>query len=102
MLGWFTVGLWTQILVVHVLRTYKMPIIQSNASLKVYLSTSISGIFGLIIPFTPLGGLLNMARLPVSFYYFLVFVLALYILSVQLLKKLYIRLFRKWFISDIY
>lgn len=95
--GWFTVGILTQTLIFHIARTHKIPVIQSNASFKVYLSSMITLIFGLIVPITPLGNVYKMGKLPASFYYFLIFILFMYCLSVQMLKKLYIYLFRSWF-----
>ena len=95
--GWFTIGVLTQTLVCHIARTHKIPILQSNASFKVYLSTIATLIFGLILPFIPLGKIYGMVELPLSFYYFLIFTLIAYCLTVQLLKRLYIFLFQAWF-----
>lgn len=95
--GWFTVGILTQTLVCHIMRTHKVPVLQSNASSKVYLSTIVTLIFGLILPFLSLGKIYNMKELPTSFYYFLAIILVTYCLSAELLKKLYIARFKSWF-----
>lgn len=95
--GWFTVGILTQTLVVHVMRTHKVPVLQSNASWKVYLSTIATLVFGLILPFLSLGKVYNMKELPTSFYYFLAIILVTYCLSAELLKKLYLVRFKAWF-----
>lgn len=95
--GWFTVGVLTQTLVVHIMRTHKVSVLQSNASGKVYFSTIAALIFGLILPFLSLGKIYNMKELPASFYYFLAIILVTYCLSVELLKKLYIAQFKSWF-----
>lgn len=95
--GWFTVGLLTQTLVCHFMRTHLLPVIQSNASCKVYFSTGITLVFGLIVPFLSLGKVFNMKELPASFYYFLALILFAYCLSAELLKKVYIAQFKSWF-----
>lgn len=95
--GWFTVGLLTQTLIFHFVRTPKIPIFQSNASCKVYLSTLATLIFGLTVPMTPLAHVYSMVDLPISFYYFLITILLMYCATVQLLKSIYIFVFRSWF-----
>ena len=95
--GWFTVGILTQTLVCHILRTHRVPVLQSNASCKVYLSTGTTLIFGLLVPFLPLGKVFNMKVLPTSLYYFLFATLVSYCLSAELLKKVYAAYFKSWF-----
>ncbi|ADP10747.1 magnesium-translocating P-type ATPase [Erwinia sp. Ejp617] len=53
--GWFVEGLLSQTLVVHMLRTQKIPFIQSRAALPVMLMTGLVMAMGLLIPFSPLG-----------------------------------------------
>ena len=84
-------------LVCHILRTHRVPVLQSNASYKVYLSTGTTLIFGLLVPFLPLGKVFNMKVLPTSFYYFLFATLVSYCLSAELLKKVYVAYFKSWF-----
>lgn len=97
--GWFTVGLLTQTLICHIARTHRIPVIQSNASFNVYLSTITTLVFGLVLPHMPLGETFSMTKLTVDFYYFLIFILITYCVSVQLLKAFYIYLFNSWFTS---
>lgn len=76
-----------------------MPVFQSNANTKVYISTAICLYLGLIAPFLPLGAIYKMAKLPVDFYYFLLSVLAAYCVTVQLGKTVYLAIFKSWFVS---
>jgi len=89
--GWFVESMWTQTFVIHMLRTPKIPFIQSRASLPLIL-ISFSGIAALtIIPFTTLGTTLGLAALPLAFFPWLLLTIAMYTLLVTVFKKVYIR-----------
>ena len=60
--GWFIEGLLSQTLVVHMLRTQKIPFIQSTAALPVLLTTGLVMALGIYIPFSPLGAWLACSR----------------------------------------
>ena len=60
--GWFIEGLLSQTLVVHMLRTQKIPFIQSTAALPVLLTTGLVMALGIYIPFSPLGARLACSR----------------------------------------
>lgn len=65
--GWFIEGLLSQTLVVHMLRTQKIPFIQSRATLPVLLTTAAIMAIGIYIPFSPLGAMVGLEPLPLSF-----------------------------------
>lgn len=94
--GWFVEGLLTQTLIVHMIRTAKLPFIQRNASWQVILGTSLVVAVGIIIPYTPLGYVLSMQPLPGIYYPFLCCVLVGYFGLTQAVKFMYIRLFKEW------
>ncbi|WP_270995237.1 magnesium-translocating P-type ATPase [Listeria seeligeri] len=94
--GWFVVGLLTQTLVVHMIRTEKIPFIQSRATAPVMISTLIVMSLGLIIPFTGFGHSIGFVSLPGSYFPWLVLVLVGYMATMQVVKTLYIRKFREW------
>ncbi|ATS18955.1 magnesium-translocating P-type ATPase [Parathermosynechococcus lividus PCC 6715] len=94
--GWFVEGLLSQTLVVHMLRTARVPFFQSWPSLPVLLSTGTAIIAGMIIPFTPLGAGLGMVPLPANYFIWLWLILGSYCLLTQYLKGFYIRTFGKW------
>lgn len=88
--GWFVESMWSQTLVIHMIRTPKLPFIQSRASLPVTLLT-MTGIAVLtIIPFTPLGAALGFIPLPMSYFAYLIPCILLYMLLATSLKKAYV------------
>ncbi|WP_099705845.1 MULTISPECIES: magnesium-translocating P-type ATPase [unclassified Erwinia] len=95
--GWFVEGLLSQTLVVHMLRTRRIPFVESCATLPVLVMTGLVMIAGILIPFSPLSQMVGMTPLPLSFFPWLVAILAGYCLVAQGAKLLYIRLFGQWF-----
>jgi len=94
--GWFVEGLLTQTLVVHMLRTRRIPFVQSRATLPVLVMTAAVTAIGLYLPFSPLAGVLGMQALPMSYFPWLVATLASYCLLTQGVKTWYIRRFGSW------
>ena len=94
--GWFMAGLLTQTLIVHLIRTAKMPFIQSRAAKSVLLSTLAFSLAGVLIPYTPLGTWLNMTAMPLLFIPWLAGIIVGYSLAVQLVKTIYIKRYGQW------
>ena len=94
--GWFVEGLLTQTLIVHMIRTEKIPFIQSTATAPVLLLTGLIMVIGSIIPFSPLGRAVGMVRLPLGYWPLLLATLLGYCLLTQFLKQFYIRKFKEW------
>jgi len=89
--GWFVESMWSQTLVIHMIRTPKLPFIHSRASASVTLLT-FTGIGVLtIIPFTPLGAALGLAALPAVYFAWLGGTIVLYMALATVVKKLYVR-----------
>ena len=89
--GWFVESMWSQTLVIHMLRTPKLPFVHSRASAPVTLLTFAGICIITGIPFTPLGTALGLTALPpVYFLWLAVFVLG-YMLLATAMKKVYIR-----------
>lgn len=95
--GWFIEGLLSQTLVVHMLRTQKIPFIQSRATLPVLLTTVLIMATGIYIPFSPLGAMVGLEPLPMSYFPWLVATLLSYCLVAQGMKRFYIKRFGQWF-----
>ncbi|WP_428944748.1 magnesium-translocating P-type ATPase [Pantoea sp. FN060301] len=95
--GWFVEGLLSQTLVVHMLRTQKIPFIQSRAALPVMLMTGLVMALGIYIPFSPLGHIIGLVPLPWSYFPWLVATLFGYCVVAQGMKRIYIRRFGQWF-----
>jgi Mg2+-importing ATPase len=89
--GWFVESMWSQTLVIHMIRTPKIPFIQSRASAPVTLLTA-AGIVALTaIPFTPLGEGIGLAPLPAVYFAWLAGTVVLYMLLVTVFKQVFIK-----------
>lgn len=89
--GWFIESMWSQTLVIHMIRTSKIPFVQSIASFSV-MTLSMAGILALtLIPFTRFGGMLDLAPVPPIFFAWLALTIFLYMTLATIAKKLYIR-----------
>lgn len=89
--GWFIVSLWTQTLVLHALRTPKIPFIESRPSFIMTTITSLGIIIGSIAPYTALGTALGLAPLPGNFWWMLVATVLAYLILVQIVKNIYVK-----------
>ena len=89
--GWFVESLWTQTLVLHMLRTSKVPFLRSRASWQVTGLTSLGILAGTCIPFTVIGEALDMMPLPGVFFPWLFATLAAYMLLTTTLKGIFIK-----------
>ncbi|MGK5546927.1 magnesium-translocating P-type ATPase [Streptomyces sp. URMC 127] len=94
--GWFVEGLLSQTLVVHMIRTRKVPFIGSRASAPVMVMTAAVMAFGLLLPFSPLAPALSMEALPMSYFPWLIAILLAYCALTQAVKTWYIRRFNTW------
>ncbi len=94
--GWFVFGTVSQVLVIHMIRTGKVPFLQSRPAKSLLISTAIVAVAALFIGFSDLAVGLDMMKLPLSFAPWLALVLAGYCLSTQLLKAVYIKKFGEW------
>jgi len=89
--GWFVESMWSQTLIIHMIRTPKIPFIQSHASLPVTLLT-FTGIAVLtVIPFTGFGVSIGLAALPSVYFPWLALTIILYMVLVTVFKKIFIR-----------
>ena len=94
--GWFIESMWSQTLVIHMIRTPKIPFIQSRAS-KILTFTTFMGIALLtIIPFTFIGKAIGLSSLPIVYFMFLICIILAYMLLVTFIKKLYIKKYNEW------
>ena len=89
--GWFVESLWSQTLVIHMIRTPRIPFIQSRASVQVAMLTTLGIAVGTMIPYTWLGAQLNMTQLPLIYFYYLGAILLAYMLLATAMKKVFVR-----------
>lgn len=89
--GWFVESMWSQTLVIHMIRTPKIPFIQSRASMPVTTLTFM-GIGALtLIPFTPLGTAIGLTALPAIYFAYLGAIIVGYMILATIMKKLYVK-----------
>ena len=88
--GWFVESLWSQTLVIHMIRTEQTPFIKSRASWQLTSLTTISIIIGTVIPYTTFGSNLEMVAMPLIYFVFLIIIIVLYMLLVTIFKKKFI------------
>lgn len=94
--GWFMEGLLSQTLIVHMIRTRKIPFFQSTASIPVLALTSFIMLVGIYIPFSSVAYSLKLQPLPFSYFPFLMVILFCYCLLTQLIKNWFIKKFNYW------
>uniref|UniRef100_A0A1D1XQ30 Magnesium-transporting ATPase, P-type 1 n=1 Tax=Anthurium amnicola TaxID=1678845 RepID=A0A1D1XQ30_9ARAE len=94
--AWFVEGLLMQTLIIHMIRTEKIPFVQDMASGPVLSSTIVVSTAGIAITFTPIGKFLGLTHLPPLYYGFLVILFLGYFIVGHVVKRAYIMVFKKW------
>ena len=94
--GWFVIGLITQTVVVHVIRTKKIPFIQSRASLSVTLSTLAVVVAAVLIPGSKFGTFFDFVALPTTYWKWMILIVLAYIVLTQVVKDIYIKINKQW------
>ena len=94
--GWFIESMWSQTMVIHMLRTAKVPFVQSRPAWLVILMTLIAAFFVTSLPYGPLVNILRLAPLGLPYFLFLTCIIFLYMFSVTVIKKFYIRKYKEW------
>ena len=89
--GWFVVGLLTQTLIVHMIRTKKIPFIQSCAATPLVVMTMIISAIGIFLPMGPLAHYFKLEALPLTYFLYLPCILLAYMCVTQWIKGIYIR-----------
>ncbi|MCD6045006.1 MAG: magnesium transporter ATPase [Gammaproteobacteria bacterium] len=91
--GWFVVGLLTQTMIVHMIRTPKIPFIQSRAAAPLMATTLIIMIVGILLPMGPWAHYFRLVALPPLYFAFIPIIVLAYMVVTQLMKRFYIRRF---------
>ena len=94
--GWFIEGLLSQTLIIHMIRTRKIPFIQSWATAPVIALTSAIMAIGVALPFTPFASAFDMVPLPWQYFPILIAILVAYCALTQAVKVWYIKKFNIW------
>jgi Mg2+-importing ATPase len=94
--GWFVEGLLSQTLIIHMIRTAKVPFLQSVAAAPLLALTLCVMAVGVAVPYSPLGEAVGMVPLPAAYFPWLAATLLAYCLLAQVVKQWYIRRFGMW------
>ena len=94
--GWFIESLLTQTLVVHMIRTRKIPFLQSSAAAPVLGLTTAIIVIGMLLPYTAIGTKIGMMEMPGVYFGWLAVTVLAYCALTQLVKVVYIRRFGRW------
>ena len=93
---WFSYSIVSNLLGMHIIRTAKIPFIESNAHKFVYFSSILLAIIGVIIPFTWLGKLIGLVPIPFEFMPIIILIPILYCFVAMIAKKIYIKKYGEW------
>jgi len=94
--GWFVFGALSQVLVIHVARTGRIPFLQSRPSIPLLVSTLSVAAIALFFAFSPFAASIDMGTLPLIFLLPLAILIVGYFFAVQFVKGIYQRLFHEW------
>lgn len=94
--GWFIVGVVSQTLIVHMIRTRKIPFIESRASTPLMIMTFVIIATGIIIPFTSFGAYIGLVPLPANYFTWFIGIIIAYSILTQIAKNIYIKKFDSW------
>jgi Mg2+-importing ATPase len=91
--GWFVESLLTQTLIIHIIRTAKIPFLESRASTALITTTIVIAAIGIALPFTWLGAFLGFVPLPSAYWIPLSLILLSYVILTHFVKTWFIRRF---------
>jgi len=94
--GWFVFGILSQTLIIHMIRTHKIPFIQSKSSKQLLISTFSIVIITLVISFTRIATIFDLSKLPYSYLIWIFGLMIIYILFIEIYKKIYVKRNEEW------
>lgn len=94
--GWFIESMWSQTMVIHMLRSPKLPFIQSRPAFSVVVTTLVAAFFVTSLPYSPLASILKLSQLNGLYFVLLFAIIVLYMLSVTVVKRIYIKEYKEW------
>ena len=93
---WFTYSIVSNLLGMHIIRTAKIPFVQSNAHKFVYFSSILLSIIGILVPFTWIGQIIGLVPIPIYLMSIILGVPILYCFVALFVKKIYEKKFGEW------
>ena len=93
---WFSYSIVSNLIGMHIIRTAKVPFIQSNANKMVYFSSILLILIGIVVPFTPLGSFIGLVPIAGQYIALIFIVTFLYCILAMFAKKIYIKKYGEW------
>ena len=94
--GWFIQSMWSQTMLIYMLRSPKLPFIQSKPAFSLLVTSLFALFIVTVLPYTPLAGSLKLATLNGMYFLALMLITISYMLLVTIVKKVYIKKYREW------
>ena len=94
--GWFAFGIISQTLIIHMIRTDKIPFVKSTSSKQLLLSTFAVVLITLAMTFTTISIAFDLAVLPLKFMAWIVVLQLVYAILIQIYKQIYVKINKKW------
>ena len=93
---WFSYSIVSNLVGMHIIRTAKIPFVQSNAHKMVYFSSILLSIVGSVVPYTILGNVIGLVPLELKYLSIIIIVPILYCFVALIAKKIYIKKYGEW------
>ena len=94
--AWFAFGILSQTLIIHLIRTNKTPFINSKSSKQLLISTAVIVVITLLITFTDIATVFDLSTLPMVYLVWMILLMVVYVIFVQVYKKIYIKKNKEW------
>lgn len=94
--GWFAFGIVSQTLIIHMIRTHKLPFIESKSSKQLLISTFTITLLTILITFTNIAVIFDFKKLPITYLFWILVLLIIYALVIQAYKKYYLKRNKQW------
>lgn len=94
--GWFVFGILSQTLIIHMIRTNKIPFIESKSSKQLLISTFAVVIITLVISFSNISVIFDLSKLPYQYLIWITVLMAVYVIVIQIYKKFYLKNNKEW------
>ncbi len=93
---WFSYSIVSNLMGMHIIRTAKLPFVQSNANKAVYISSILLSIIGILVPYTILGKAIGLVPVTLNYLNVILGVSILYCIVAIFAKKIYIKKYKSW------
>ena len=94
--GWFIQSMWSQTMVIYMLRSPNLPFIQSKPAFSLLVTSLFALFIVTVLPYTPLAASLKLATLNGMYFLALMLIIISYMLLVTIVKKVYIKKYHEW------